>query len=106
MATRTTSDLPALELVAREPMAGGVYAQFREAIMTGRFAPGQLLSLRAGASIGGRGYRGGRRDDRGRLRELHGKHRRPGPPDFLTPPSGGFFLAGTQCRLTFPWWEA
>lgn len=47
MATRSaTNDLPQLELVARETMADRVYAQLREAIMSGRFAPGQLLSLR------------------------------------------------------------
>jgi DNA-binding GntR family transcriptional regulator len=40
------ADLLPLELVARETMAGRVYAQLREAIMTGRFAPGQALSLR------------------------------------------------------------
>ena len=53
MATRTTTELPALELVARETMAGRVYAQLREAIMTGRFAPGQLLSLRSVAEAVG-----------------------------------------------------
>ncbi|GAB5094511.1 GntR family transcriptional regulator [Caballeronia sp. HLA56] len=53
MATRTTTDLPALEVVARETMAGRVYAQLREAIMTGRFAPGQLLSLRSVAEAVG-----------------------------------------------------
>ncbi|WP_051377397.1 GntR family transcriptional regulator [Paraburkholderia dilworthii] len=34
-------------------MAGRVYAQLREAIMTGRFAPGQLLSLRSVADAVG-----------------------------------------------------
>lgn len=53
MATRTSTDLPELELVARETMAGRVYAQLREAIMTGRFAPGQLLSLRSVAEAVG-----------------------------------------------------
>lgn len=54
MSTRSaTSDLPALELVARETMAGRVYAQLRQAIMTGRFAPGQLLSLRGVAEAVG-----------------------------------------------------
>ncbi|SAL21435.1 GntR family transcriptional regulator [Caballeronia terrestris] len=54
MASRSASnDLPALELVARETMAGRVYAQLREAIMTGRFAPGQLLSLRGVAEAVG-----------------------------------------------------
>jgi DNA-binding GntR family transcriptional regulator len=48
-----TTDLPALELVARETMAGRVYAQLRQAIMTGRFAPGQLLSLRSVAEAVG-----------------------------------------------------
>ena len=42
----TTADALPLELVGRETMAGRVYAQLREAIMTGRFAPGQALSLR------------------------------------------------------------
>ncbi|KDR33409.1 GntR family transcriptional regulator [Caballeronia grimmiae] len=51
--TRSATDLPALELVARETMAGRVYAQLREAIMTGRFAPGQLLSLRSVAEAVG-----------------------------------------------------
>jgi DNA-binding GntR family transcriptional regulator len=54
VATRSAgSDLPAHELVARETMAGRVYAQLREAIMTGRFAPGQLLSLRGVAEAVG-----------------------------------------------------
>ena len=54
MATRSaTNDLPALELVARETMAGRVYAQLRQAIMTGRFAPGQLLGLRGVAEAVG-----------------------------------------------------
>jgi DNA-binding GntR family transcriptional regulator len=54
VASRSASnDLPALELVARETMAGRVYAQLREAIMTGRFAPGQLLSLRGVAEAVG-----------------------------------------------------
>jgi DNA-binding GntR family transcriptional regulator len=54
MATRTPrNDLPELELVARETMAGRVYAQLREAIMIGRFAPGQLLSLRSVAEAVG-----------------------------------------------------
>jgi DNA-binding GntR family transcriptional regulator len=47
------TDLPPLQLVARETMAGRVYAQLREAIMTGRFAPGQLLSLRGVADAVG-----------------------------------------------------
>ena len=34
-------------------MAGQVYAQLRQAIMTGRFAPGQLLSLRGVAEAVG-----------------------------------------------------
>ncbi len=53
MATRASPDLPALELVARETMASRVYTQLREAIMTGRFAPGQLLSLRSVAEAVG-----------------------------------------------------
>ena len=54
MTTRETSaDALPLELVARETMAGRVYAQLREAIMTGRFAPGQALSLRGVAEAVG-----------------------------------------------------
>lgn len=53
MATRASPDLPPLELVVRETMASRVYAQLREAIMTGRFAPGQLLSLRTVAEAVG-----------------------------------------------------
>ena len=54
MATRSSAgELPALELVERETMAGRVYMQLREAIMTGRFAPGQLLSLRSVAEAVG-----------------------------------------------------
>src|SRR5215470_17951737 len=54
MTTRVaTKELPPLELVARDTMAGRVYAQLREAIMTGRFAPGQLLSLRGVADAVG-----------------------------------------------------
>lgn len=54
MPTRPGSnDLPPLELVQRETMADRVYAQLREAIMTGRFAPGQLLSLRGVAEAVG-----------------------------------------------------
>ncbi|MPW18252.1 MULTISPECIES: GntR family transcriptional regulator [Paraburkholderia] len=54
MATRSPrGELPELELVARETMAGRVYAQLREAIMIGRFAPGQLLSLRSVAEAVG-----------------------------------------------------
>ncbi len=45
--------LPQLELVERETMADRVYLQLREAIMTGRFAPGQLLSLRTVADAVG-----------------------------------------------------
>lgn len=41
-----SQELPALELVSRETMAERVYLQLREAIMTGRFAPGQTLTLR------------------------------------------------------------
>lgn len=54
MTTREISaDALPLELVARETMAGRVYAQLREAIMTGRFAPGQALSLRGVAEAVG-----------------------------------------------------
>lgn len=54
MATRSSrGELPELELIARETMASRVYAQLREAIMTGRFAPGQLLSLRSVAEAVG-----------------------------------------------------
>jgi DNA-binding GntR family transcriptional regulator len=54
MTTRVaTKELPPLELVARDTMASRVYAQLREAIMTGRFAPGQLLSLRGVADAVG-----------------------------------------------------
>jgi DNA-binding GntR family transcriptional regulator len=45
--------MPALEAVARETMAGKVYQQLREAIMSGRFAPGQPLSLRVVAEAVG-----------------------------------------------------
>src|SRR5579863_1722146 len=48
-----SADALPLELVARETMAGRVYAQLREAIMTGRFAPGQALSLRGVAEAVG-----------------------------------------------------
>jgi DNA-binding GntR family transcriptional regulator len=51
--TRTAPELPELELVVRETMAGRVYTQLREAIMIGRFAPGQLLSLRSVAEAVG-----------------------------------------------------
>jgi DNA-binding GntR family transcriptional regulator len=42
-----SKELPGLELVARETLSERVYGQLREAIMTGRFAPGQILSLRS-----------------------------------------------------------
>jgi DNA-binding GntR family transcriptional regulator len=45
--------MPALEVVAHETMAGKVYQQLREAIMSGRFAPGQALSLRGVAEAVG-----------------------------------------------------
>lgn len=45
--------MPPLETVARETMAGQVYQQLREAIMSGRFAPGQPLSLRSVADAVG-----------------------------------------------------
>jgi DNA-binding GntR family transcriptional regulator len=41
------NELPALEMVSRETMAGRVYTQLRQAIMTGHFPPGQALSLRS-----------------------------------------------------------
>ena len=47
------SGLPPLEVVERETMAERLYAQLREAIMTGHFAPGQLLSLRSVADAVG-----------------------------------------------------
>jgi DNA-binding GntR family transcriptional regulator len=54
LATREINSEPLpLELVARETMAGRVYMQLREAIMTGRFAPGQALSLRSVAEAVG-----------------------------------------------------
>jgi DNA-binding GntR family transcriptional regulator len=53
VATRANSDLSDLQLVVRETMASRVYAQLREAIMMGRFAPGQLLSLRSVAEAVG-----------------------------------------------------
>jgi DNA-binding GntR family transcriptional regulator len=45
--------VPPLETVAHETMAGQVYQQLREAIMSGRFAPGQPLSLRGVAEAVG-----------------------------------------------------
>ena len=45
--------MPALETVTRETMADQVYQQLREAIMSGRFAPGQPLSLRSVAEAVG-----------------------------------------------------
>lgn len=45
--------MPPLEVVERETMAERLYAQLREAIMTGHFAPGQLLSLRSVAEAVG-----------------------------------------------------
>jgi DNA-binding GntR family transcriptional regulator len=45
--------IPALEAIAHETMAGKVYQQLREAIMSGRFAPGQPLSLRGVAEAVG-----------------------------------------------------
>jgi DNA-binding GntR family transcriptional regulator len=45
--------MPPLEVVAHETMAGKVYQQLREAIMSGRFAPGQALSLRGVAEAVG-----------------------------------------------------
>lgn len=45
--------IPPLEAVAHETMGGKVYQQLREAIMSGRFAPGQPLSLRGVAEAVG-----------------------------------------------------
>jgi DNA-binding GntR family transcriptional regulator len=42
-----------MEAVAHETMAGKVYQQLREAIMSGRFSPGQPLSLRGVAEAVG-----------------------------------------------------
>ncbi|SAL72132.1 GntR family transcriptional regulator [Caballeronia telluris] len=54
MATRSVpQSVPALEAIAHETMAGKVYQQLREAIMSGRFAPGQPLSLRGVAEAVG-----------------------------------------------------
>ncbi|MDR5753547.1 MULTISPECIES: GntR family transcriptional regulator [unclassified Caballeronia] len=54
MATRSVPQaVPALEAIAHETMAGKVYQQLREAIMSGRFAPGQPLSLRGVAEAVG-----------------------------------------------------
>ncbi len=44
---------PALQLVESETMADKVYQQLREALMSGRFAPGQALSLRGVAEAVG-----------------------------------------------------
>lgn len=54
VATRSVPQaVPALEAIAHETMAGKVYQQLREAIMSGRFAPGQPLSLRGVAEAVG-----------------------------------------------------
>jgi DNA-binding GntR family transcriptional regulator len=54
VATRSIPQgVPALEAIAHETMAGKVYQQLREAIMSGRFAPGQPLSLRGVAEAVG-----------------------------------------------------
>ncbi|WP_035937005.1 GntR family transcriptional regulator [Caballeronia glathei] len=45
--------MPPLEAVAHETMAAKLYQQLREAIMSGRFAPGQPLSLRGVAEAVG-----------------------------------------------------
>lgn len=45
--------MPPLEAVAHETMATKLYQQLREAIMSGRFAPGQPLSLRGVAEAVG-----------------------------------------------------
>lgn len=44
---------PALKVVEQETMADKVYQQLREALMSGRFAPGQALSLRSVAEAVG-----------------------------------------------------
>ena len=44
---------PALKAVEQETMADKVYQQLREALMSGRFAPGQALSLRSVAEAVG-----------------------------------------------------
>lgn len=50
---RELQELSGLEAVSRETMADRVYGQLREAIMTGHFAPGQMLSLRGVAEAVG-----------------------------------------------------
>ncbi|MCD4547923.1 GntR family transcriptional regulator, partial [Burkholderia pseudomallei] len=44
---------PALEAIEQETMTDKVYQQLREALMSGRFAPGQALSLRSVAEAVG-----------------------------------------------------
>ena len=44
---------PALKVIESETMADKVYQQLREALMSGRFAPGQALSLRSVAEAVG-----------------------------------------------------
>ncbi|MBN3840433.1 MULTISPECIES: GntR family transcriptional regulator [Burkholderia] len=44
---------PALKAIEQETMADKVYQQLREALMSGRFAPGQALSLRSVAEAVG-----------------------------------------------------
>ncbi|WP_125910530.1 GntR family transcriptional regulator [Burkholderia singularis] len=44
---------PALKVIEQETMADKVYQQLREALMSGRFAPGQALSLRGVAQAVG-----------------------------------------------------
>ncbi|RAE05665.1 DNA-binding protein, partial [Burkholderia multivorans] len=44
---------PALKAIEQETMADKVYRQLREALMSGRFAPGQALSLRSVAEAVG-----------------------------------------------------
>ena len=54
MATRSVPHaMPAMQTVVHETMADKVYQQLREAIMSGRFAPGQPLSLRGVAEAVG-----------------------------------------------------
>jgi DNA-binding GntR family transcriptional regulator len=54
MAPRTTPhSLPQLQAVEHETMAGQVYQQLREALMSGRFAPGHPVSLRGVADAVG-----------------------------------------------------
>lgn len=54
MVTRSVPNaIPPMEAVTHETMAGKVYQQLREAIMSGRFSPGQPLSMRGVAEAVG-----------------------------------------------------